>query len=64
MILTPHKILLTKSRAISYGGHMTGIWWKKYASKVLVGKSEVKRPLGRPRSRWKSNIKMHLKQDL
>jgi hypothetical protein len=28
---------------------------------VLVGKSEGKRPLGRPRHRWKDNIKMDLK---
>jgi hypothetical protein len=28
--------------------------------KVLVGKSEGKRPLGRPRRRWEDNIKMDL----
>ena len=28
--------------------------------KVLVGKPEGKRPLGRPRRRWKDNIKMDL----
>jgi hypothetical protein len=28
--------------------------------RVLVGKSEGKRPLGRPRSRWEDNIKMDL----
>jgi len=28
--------------------------------RVLVGKSEGKRPLGRPRLRWEDNIKMHL----
>jgi hypothetical protein len=30
--------------------------------KVLVGKPEGKRPVGRPRSRWEHNIKMNLKQ--
>jgi hypothetical protein len=30
--------------------------------KVLVGKPEGKRPLGRPRSRWKDEIKMDLKE--
>jgi hypothetical protein len=30
--------------------------------KVLVGKPEVKRPLGRPRHRWDVNIKMDLKE--
>ena len=28
--------------------------------RVLVGKSEGKRPLGRPRRRWEGNIKMDL----
>ena len=30
--------------------------------KVLVGKPERKRPLGRPRRRWEDNIKMDLKE--
>jgi hypothetical protein len=30
--------------------------------KVLVGKPEEKRPLGRPKLRWKDNIKMVLKE--
>ena len=30
--------------------------------KVLVGKLEGKRPLGRPRRRWEDNIKMNLQE--
>ena len=30
--------------------------------KVLVGKPEGKRPLGRPRHRWEDNIKMDLQE--
>jgi hypothetical protein len=30
--------------------------------RVLVGKSEEKRPLGRPRRSWKDNIKMDLRE--
>jgi hypothetical protein len=30
--------------------------------RVLVGKPEGKRPLGRPRCRWEDNIKMELQQ--
>jgi len=30
--------------------------------RVLVGKPEVKRPLGRPRRRWEDNIKMDLQE--
>ena len=30
--------------------------------RVLVGKPEIKRPLGRPRRRWEDNIKMDLEE--
>jgi hypothetical protein len=30
--------------------------------RVLVGKAEGKRPLGRPRRRWEDNIKMDLQE--
>jgi hypothetical protein len=30
--------------------------------RVLVGKPEVKRSLGRPRRRWEDNIKMNLQE--
>jgi hypothetical protein len=30
--------------------------------RVLVGKSEGKRPLGRARRRWEGNIKMHIQE--
>jgi hypothetical protein len=32
------------------------------AYRILVGKSEGKRPLGRPRSRWVDNIKIDLRE--
>ena len=32
------------------------------AYRVLVGKSEGRRPLGRPRRSWKNNIKMDLRE--
>jgi len=40
--------------ACSAYGDRRGVFW------VLVGKSERKRPLGRPRRRWGDNIKMDL----
>jgi hypothetical protein len=33
---------------------------KRNISRLLVGKPEVKRPLGRPRRRWMNNIKIYL----
>jgi hypothetical protein len=35
---------------------------KRNAYRLLVGKPEVKRPLGRPRRRWVDNIKMDLRE--
>jgi hypothetical protein len=35
---------------------------KRHAYRILVGKPEGKRPLGRPRSRWADNIKMYLRE--
>ena len=34
----------------------------QYAYRVLVGKPEGKRPLGRPRRRWEDNIKVNLQE--
>jgi hypothetical protein len=33
---------------------------KRNAYRLLVGKPEGRRPLGRPRRRWLDNIRMHL----
>jgi hypothetical protein len=35
---------------------------KRIAYRILVGKPEGKRPLGRPRRRWVNNIKMDLRE--
>jgi hypothetical protein len=35
---------------------------KKSAYRILVGKPEGKRPLGRPRRRWEDNIKMDIRE--
>jgi hypothetical protein len=38
------------------------MWEKKNTYRLLVGKPEGKRPLGRPRRRWVGNIRMDLKE--
>jgi hypothetical protein len=35
---------------------------KRNAYRILVGKPEGKRPLGRPRRKWEDNIKMDLRE--
>jgi hypothetical protein len=37
-------------------------WYKKNVYRLLVLKSEGRRPLGRPRSRWVNNINMGLRE--
>ena len=45
-----------------WAGHASRIWERRGSYKVLVGKPEVKRPLGRPRRRWTVNIKMDFQE--
>ena len=44
------------------GGHGARMGAKIGAYRVLVGKPEERRPLGRPRHRWEDNIKINLKE--
>jgi len=43
-------------------GHVACVGNKRNAYRVVVGKSERKKPLGRPRCRWEDTIKMNLKE--
>jgi len=43
-------------------GHVARIGKGIGVYRVLVGKPEGKRPLGRPRGRWEANIKMDLQE--
>jgi hypothetical protein len=53
---------MIKSRRMRWVGHVAQIGEKKNAYRILVGKPEGKRPLGRPRRRWVNNIKMDLRE--
>jgi hypothetical protein len=43
-----------------WAGHVARMGEKRIVYRLLVGKSEGKGPLGRPRRRWMHNIKMDL----
>jgi hypothetical protein len=45
-----------------WAGHVTLMGEVKNAYRILVGQPEGRRPLGRPRSRWKDNIQMDLRE--
>jgi hypothetical protein len=47
---------------MSWTGHVTRRGEKRNSYRVLVGIAEGKRPLGRPRSKLKDNIKMNLRE--
>jgi hypothetical protein len=53
-------IRMMKSKRMRYMGHLTRIGEKRNAYRLLVGKPEGKKPLGRPRHRWVDNIEMDL----
>ena len=53
----PNTIRSLKSRRLRWAGHVARMEQSRYAYRVLVGKPEGKRPLGRPRRRWEDNIK-------
>jgi len=53
---------MLKSRRIRWVGHVALMGERRGVDRVLVGKPEEKRPLGRPRRRWEDNIQMDLQE--
>jgi len=51
-----------KSRRMSWAGHVARKGEERGVYRVLVGKPERKKPLGRPRPRWVDNIKTDLQE--
>jgi hypothetical protein len=56
----PSIIGIIKLRNMSWAEHLSRMREKRKMYRLLVGKPEGKRPLGRPRRRWVDNIKMDL----
>jgi len=56
----PNIVRVVKSRRMRWAGHLARIGEGRGVYRVLVGKPEGRRPLGRPRRRWEGNIKMDL----
>jgi hypothetical protein len=57
---SPIIITIIKSRRMRGVGHVAWMGEKRNAYRLLVGRPEGKRPLGRPRRRWVDNIRMDL----
>jgi hypothetical protein len=55
-------VRVIKSRIIKWAGIVARMGEGRGVYRVLVGKCEGKRPLGKPRHRWEDNIKMDLQE--
>ena len=59
---SPNIVRVIKSRRMRWAGHVARMGKERGVYRVLVGKPEGKRPLGRPRRRWVDNIRMDLQE--
>jgi hypothetical protein len=55
-------ISLVKSRRMRWVGHVARMGEERKVYKVLVGKPDGRRPLGRPRRRWEDGVRMDLRE--
>ena len=62
MYILSNIVRVVKSRRMRWAGHVARMGEDRGVHRVLVGKPEGKRPLGRPRHRWEDNIKMDLQE--
>ena len=59
---SPNIIRNLKSKRLRWAGYVARMEKFRNAYRVLVGKPESKKPLGRPKRRWEDNIKMDLRE--
>jgi len=59
---SPNIVRVIKLRRMRWAGHVVRMGEERGVYSVLVGKSEGRRPLGRPRRRWVDNIRMYLQE--
>jgi len=59
---SPDIIRVIKLRRMRWAGHVARMGQRRGAYRVLMGKTEGKRPLGRARRRWEDNNKIDLQE--
>jgi len=59
---SPNTVRVIKSRRMRGVGHVARMGERRGVYRVLVGKTEGKRLLGRPRHRWEDHIKMNIQE--
>jgi hypothetical protein len=62
MYSSPDTIRQIKSRRMRWEGHVARMGEGRNVYRVLLGKTERKRPMERPRSRWEDGIKISLRE--
>jgi hypothetical protein len=59
---SPNIMRVIKSRRMRWVGHVARMGEKTGAYRILVGRPEGRRPLGRPRRRWEDNMKLDIRE--
>ena len=59
---SPNIVRVIKSRRMRWAGHVARMGEVRGVCRVLLGKPEGKKPLGKPRRRWVDNIRMYLQE--
>jgi hypothetical protein len=62
MYSLPNIVRVVKSRRMRWAGYVARMGEERGVHRVLVGKPEGKRPLGRPSCRWEDNINMDVQE--
>ena len=62
MYCRPNIVRVIISRIMRWVGHVARVWERRVVCRVLVGNTEGKIPLGRPRRRWEDSVKMVLQE--
>ena len=57
-----NTIRVIKPRRMTWPGHAARMGESRCVYRILMGKPEGKRPLGRPMLRWEDNMKMYLQE--
>jgi hypothetical protein len=57
---SPNIFSVIKARRMRWAGHLARVGERRGVYRILVGRPEGRRPLGRPRHKWEGNIKMDL----
>ena len=53
---SPNIVWVIKSRRMKWAGHVARMGEERVVCRVLMGKPEGRRPMGRPRCRWVDNM--------